>query len=211
MFEVLWTILLGIIGGIISSIIVSRVFMIQGEYRQQIKAVENIIGKLGLIAGYLEACRAVFELSYDENLRKKKEMQEKGYKSEMEYYYAHKDKDWISVSETLKVFKSHLLKSVEMIREEILDLNIEEKDLAKLIGNIMNYTNDISPAKELDFSTINQLKKKQNEILNEFESCKQFSGKQLFRLILKDKVMIILYILVGIIVVLTGLSFMLGL
>ena len=31
-FDVLWTILLGVIGGIVSSLIVSRVFLIQGEY-----------------------------------------------------------------------------------------------------------------------------------------------------------------------------------
>ena len=39
MFDVLWTILLGIVGGVISSVIVSRVFMIQGEYQQQVKFI----------------------------------------------------------------------------------------------------------------------------------------------------------------------------
>ena len=80
MFDVLWTILLGIVGGVISSVIVSRVFMIQGEYQQQVKFIENIIRKLGMIAGYLSACRAVFEVSYDQDMRIENEMKEKGYK-----------------------------------------------------------------------------------------------------------------------------------
>lgn len=44
-FNVLWTILLGVIGGIVSSLIVSRVFVIQGEYQQQLTFVAHILKK----------------------------------------------------------------------------------------------------------------------------------------------------------------------
>ena len=49
-FNVLWTILLGVIGGIVSSLIVSRVFVIQGEYQQQLTFVAHILKKVNYIS-----------------------------------------------------------------------------------------------------------------------------------------------------------------
>lgn len=210
MFDFLWTILLGIIGGVISSVIVSRVFMIQGEYQQQVKFVEGITRKLGLIAGYLSACRAVFEVSYDQDIRVENEIREKGYKCEMDYYAANRDKDWISTSEILKTFKSYLLKTAETANEEILNANITDKELNRLLGDIREYLHNIESVKELNFSTINQFRKKEQKLLDEFENCKRVSGKQLVTLVLKDKVMIVLYILVGLLTAFTGLSFVFG-
>ena len=210
MFDFLWTILLGIIGGIISSVIVSRVFMIQGEYQQQVKFIEHIIRKLGMIAGYLSACRAVFEVSYDQDIRIENEIREKGYKCEMDYYAANRDNDWISTSEILKTFKSYLLKTAETANEEILNANITDKELNRLLGDIREYLHNIESVKELNFSTINQFRKKEQKLLDEFENCKRVSGKQLVTLVLKDKVMIVLYILVGLLTAFTGLSFVFG-
>lgn len=210
MFDVLWTILLGIIGGIISSVIVSRVFMIQGEYQQQVKFVEGIIRKLGMITGYLSACKAVFEVSYDEDVRIEHEMKEKGYKCEMEYYAAHRDKDWISTKEVLKTFKSEMLKIVEAAKEDILNSNVDDKNLSELLRAVMDYLHDISSAKELNFSAINQFAISERKILNSFDNCKRISGKQLMKLVLKDKVMVVLYVLVGVLVVSTCLAFAFG-
>ena len=210
MFDILWTILLGIIGGIISSVIVSRVFMIQGEYQQQVKFVESIIRKLGMIAGYLSACRAVFEVSYDQDVLIENEMKEKGYKDEMEYYAAHRDKDWISASGILETFKSHLLKTAEATNEEILNSNITDSKLYGLLGDIRDYLHSIESIKDLNFSVINELRKKEQKLLDEFENCKRVSGKQLMKLVLKDKLMIVLYVLVGLLIATTGLAFAFG-
>ena len=210
MFDILWTILLGIIGGIISSVIVSRVFMIQGEYQQQVKFVESIIRKLGMIAGYLSACRAVFEVSYDQDIRIENEMKEKGYKCEREYYAANRDKDWISTSGILQTFKSHLLKTAEAANEEILNSNITDNKLNGLLGDIREYLHNIESIKDLNFSVINELRKKEQKLLDEFENCKRVSGKQLIKLVLKDKLMIVLYVLVGLLIVSTWLAFAFG-
>ena len=151
MFNVLWNILLGIVGGIISSVIVSRVFFIQGEYQQQTKFVDGIIGKLATIRAYLSVCKSVFEVSYDENIRIEKEMKDKGYRCEMEYYAAHKDKNWISVKDLLDKFKSTLLKVVETAQDEIVNSNVTDKYLAEILCDISNYLHDISSTKELNF------------------------------------------------------------
>lgn len=92
-FEILFNFLVGILGGIISSIIVSRVFFIQGEFQQQLRFVEQIVRKLGMLSGYFLAVKAVFEVDYDGELEMKQEMQQKGYKTEEEYYAAHKEKN----------------------------------------------------------------------------------------------------------------------
>ena len=189
MFDVLWTILLGIVGGVISSVIVSRVFM---------------------IAGYLSACRAVFEVSYDQDMRIENEMKEKGYKCETEYYVANKDKDWISTSEILKTFKSYLLKTVETAKEEILNSNITDKELNGLLGDISEYLYDVESVKELNFSTINEFRKEEQKLFDKFENCKRVSGKQLISLVLKDKLMVVLYVIVGVLVISTCLAFTFG-
>ena len=207
MFDFLWTILLGITGGIISSVIVSRVFMIQGEYQQQVKFVESIIKKLGMISGYLSACRVVFEVSHEQDVLIENEMKENGYKDEMKYYAAHREKNCILTNGILETFKSHLLKTVEKTNEEILNSIITDRKWYGLLGNIRDYLHDIESIKELNFSVINELSKKEQKVLDDYESCKRVSNKQWIKLVLKDKLMIALYVLIVLLIVATSLDF----
>lgn len=210
MFNVLWNILLGIVGGIISSVIVSRVFFIQGEYQQQTKFVDGIIRKLAMIRAYLSVCKSVFEVSYDEDIRIEEEMKDKGYRCEMEYYAAHKDKNWISVKDLLDKFKSTLLKVVETAEDEIENSNVTDKYLAEILCDISNYLHDISSTKELNFSALNRFEKSERLIFEKYDKSKRISGKQLLKLVVKDKVMIVLYILLCLIIAATVFSFALG-
>lgn len=105
-FNTLWTIILGICGGIISSIIVSRVFMIQTDFQNQLQVVEQAIRRLSLISGYISAVKAVFEVSYDEDIKMEKE----GFKCEMAYIAAHSDKEWISKSALLELLLNEVKK-----------------------------------------------------------------------------------------------------
>ena len=102
------------------------------------------------------------------------------------------------------------MKTAETANEEILNANITDKELNRLLGDIREYLHNIESVKELNFSTINQFRKKEQKLLDEFENCKRVSGKQLVTLVLKDKVMIVLYILVGLLTAFTGLSFVFG-
>ena len=129
----------------------------------------------------------------------------------MEYYAAHKDKKWISETDLLNTFRTELLKVVETAKSEINNANIADQDLSNLLRDINEYLHSISSTKEFNFSIINDLKKTEQEILNKFDDCKRVSGKQLTKLVLKDKVMIALYILVGLIIVSTCLTFAFGL
>lgn len=200
-FEVLFNLLLGVLGGIISSVIVSRVFLIQGEYQQQLRFVEQTIRKLGMLSGYFRAVKAVFEIDYDGELKMQQEMRQKGYKTEEEYYAANKDKDWISKSALLRTFLIEMKKVTKVAKEEIYNARIGDKQLTEILTLILEHLSDVDRIKEFSFSQLHEFEKKQKEITNRYETYRRVSGKQLTKLILKDKTMIILYVLVGIIVV----------
>ena len=95
MFNILFNLSLGIIGGIISSIIVSRIFMIQGNYHEQINSFNLLIRKLGYIDGIFWGIRAVLEVSYDTDEKIKNEMIQKGYKTKRPFQVLCKPKKLI--------------------------------------------------------------------------------------------------------------------
>jgi len=200
-FDVLFNLLVGVLGGIISSVIVSRVFFIQGEHQQQLRFVEHIIRKLGMLSGYFQAVKAVFEVDYDGELKMHQEMRQKGYKTEEEYYAANKDKDWISKSALLNTFLLEMKKITKAAEEEIYNSRIVDKQLTEILTHIMEHLSEIDRIKEFSFSQLHELEKKQEDITNRYEAYRRVSGKQLTKLILKDKTMIVLYVLVGIIMV----------
>lgn len=202
-FEVLLNFLVGILGGIISSVIVSRVFFIQGEFQQQLRFVEQIVRKLGMLSGYFLAVKAVFEVDYDGELEMKQEMQQKGYKTEEEYYAAHKEKNWISKSALLNAFLVEIKKIIGEAKEEIRNARIDDKQLTEILTSIMEHLSEMNKIKEFSFLQLHNFEKKQDEIVNQYETYRKVSGKQLTKLILKDRTMIVLYVLVGIIIVCT--------
>ena len=107
----LWNLILGISGGIISGIIVSRIFLIQGDFQNQINSFELLLRKLGYTSGMLFGIRTVQEFSYDSDIKMHNEMKKEGISTEEEYYKAHIDVNWISkdrlVSDLLKECKHH--------------------------------------------------------------------------------------------------------
>ena len=199
-FNVLCTILLGIIGGIISSLIVSKVFLIQSKYQNQISFVTQIIRKLNYISAFLDWAKAILEVSYDTDLEIKREMQEKGYKTEMEYYYAHKDKDWIKKSDVLDLFRKEISKTAEEINSDVANTSVDDPKLIELLRDIMVYVHEVSSVKELSFSGIGQFKQKEHDLLERYDNCVHMSGRTLCKLIFKDKMMIILIIFIVVLI-----------
>ncbi len=202
-FNFLWTILLGVIGGIISSFIVSRVFLIQDKYQQQLTFVSHIFQKISYISAFLQSSKTIFEVSYDQNIEMKREMREKGYKTEAEYYCAHKDVDWIKKSDVLDLFKEKINKTAESIQSEIASSHILDSKLSELLHEIWEYTREVSSEKNLSFRRIEDFARKEKSLYESYNKCMKASGKTLFKLIVKDKLMIILFTLVALLLVAT--------
>ena len=209
-FNALWTILLGVIGGIISSLIVSRVFLIQSEYQDQVRFVDRIIRKVGYISSFLYSAEAILKVSYDHNIQMEKEIKEKGYDSEKEYYAAHTDEDWISKKDVLDVFHKEIAKTTKLIHEDLSDNFVKDTQLNVLIRDVVSYVHDVSSIKEYTFSQISQLTKKEQDLLKQYDMCIRLSGKKLVGLVVKDKIMFLLFVIVGILIVGTIFAFSLG-
>ena len=126
------------------------------------------------------------------------------------YLSVCKDKNWISFKDLLDKFKSTLLKVVETAQDEIANSNVTDKYLAEILCDISNYLHDISSTKEWNFSALNRFEKSERLIFEKYDKSKRISGKQLLKLVVKDKVMIVLYILLCLIIAATVFSFALG-
>ena len=87
-------------------------------------------------------------------------------------------------------------------------LIIEESYLQRFF-HTLKYVSSLSSTKEMSFSKLNELEKQCKEILNDYDLYKNTSRKTLLTLILKDKVMIVLYILVLLIIIATVTAYML--
>ena len=209
-FNALWTILLGVVGGIVSSLIVSRVFFIQEEYQRQFKYVNGIIRKMGSISAWLQSIKAIFKVSYDQDVKIEREMKEKGYRSEMEYYAAHSEVDWISKNDVLEVFRKEIARTAKSIQDDVTNNPVEDTQLNKIVRDILTYVHDVSSTKDYTFSSINQFEVKEKDILEKYDACQKLSGRKLIKQVFKDKIMIILFIIVVFLIVGTILSFTLG-
>ena len=66
--SVLWDISLGIISGVISSVIVSKVFLIYGDNQKQLEILETNINKIDFIHGELSAMKKVTEVFHDQEI-----------------------------------------------------------------------------------------------------------------------------------------------
>lgn len=95
-------------------------------------------------------------------------------------------------------------------KEEIRNARIDDKQLTEILTSIMEHLSEMNKIKEFSFSQLHKFEKKQDEIVNQYETYRKVSGKQLTKLVLKDKTMIVLYVLVGIIIVCTIVTHCIG-
>ena len=210
-FNVLWTILIGVLGGIISSLIVSRVFFIQGEHQEKIKFVERVVRKLSSILTYLSFYKTVFQVDYDQEIQMEREKREKGYKTDEEYYAAHKEKRWISKDDLLKAVKKEIDGVQKIISSDIVNTPIKDEKLNALLGDIMSFTHKVCSEKEYTFSAIDKLMRQGQELQNRYDDFVHVSGRTLLKAVLKDKIMIVLYMVVAILIIGTIISGVYGL
>ena len=125
-FQLFWNLILGISGGIISGIIVSRIFLIQGDFQNQINSFDLLLRKLGYTSGMLFGIRTVQEFSYDSDIKMHNEMKKEGISTEEEYYKAHIDVNWISKDRLVSDLLKECKKMNTSLKDELMDLHINE-------------------------------------------------------------------------------------
>lgn len=117
--------------------------------------------------------------------------------------------NWISKDRLVSDLLKECKKMNTSLKDELMDLHINESGLQKILDKLNKYVSSLSSTKEMSFSKLNELEKQCKEILNDYDLYKNTSRKTLLTLILKDKVMIVLYILVLLIIIATVTAYML--
>lgn len=211
-FTILSTIVIGIIGGIISSITVSRVFLIQDEYRNQLESIRMIVRKLGAIAAMLDITKATLELSFDESVNIKKAIQKKDYKSQVELY-GYKEGTMVALNDVFNIYREELKKTVDSVYSDISNLSnlsFQDNRLRELVHSINDYMQNIRELKEFTFSGINPLISAGKEVMKQYNDISRHTGKTIIKRVIKDKTMIIVFSVIGILIIGVIISYYLG-
>lgn len=199
--NLLWNILLGVIGGIISSVIVSRVFLLHSELQNYFDSLESGLRKIHYLHGIIRSLKMVMQLDYDTDIDKQEQMKIHGYKSEDEYYASKKGVRWVDAVELKKTLVKLANDEATKVFDELRNLNIKGKEANKVLEIYVTYVNIIKSMQEAPFSLVDETTRLYNQAIDQFDQYKSKSGNRLVKRILTDKVMIFLFVVVLLIVV----------
>lgn len=199
--NLLWNILLGVIGGIISSVIVSRVFLLHSELQNYFDSLESGLRKIHYLHGIIRSLKMVMQLDYDTDIDKQEQMKIHGYKSEDEYYASKKGARWVDAVELKKTLVKLANDEATKVFDELRNLNIKGKEANKVLEIYVTYVNKIKSMQEAPFSLVDETTRLYNQAIDQFDQYKSKSGNRLVKRILTDKVMIFLFVVVLLIVV----------
>lgn len=195
MHNLLFNLLIGIIGGIFSSIIVSRIFLIGQELEIQLDILRKNSYCLGSISAFFDVIEIILKNAYDTSVE---------LKHNPEYSNSH---DLIELKPTIDTLcKEILIKSIDEIDQFNDSLIITEKTLYKLHTDTVQITKEFKDIKDYKFDTIDSCKKQISDLNTRYSKCFKEKNSKFFSLVLKDKIMIVLYIVFLLICVLTLLT-----
>ena len=150
----------------------------------------------------MEMCRAVLELKYDTNSKAKKEAKDKKYNSVEQYYANHTEEDWISASDVMNVITGNMDDYIGRIRNINVVLDIKENELRGLYNRATSVLSKVEKPKDIDFAKIKDNISMIKQIESDYDKYKKRIGSKLFKMILKDKVMLLI-LAVFVIVIIT--------
>ena len=173
---------IGIIGGIYSGVIVSRMFLIREEYQEQIEILRKSFYYLGGITAFFEVVEIILKNMLDTSVELKKNA---------DYIKNHNLKDGDSIIEALK--NEILNKNIEKICANEFTLVLKEKELAELQHKTSETVKKFKYIEDFKFETIDNCKKEINSLKETFEQCFKRRTKTFFALVIKDKILIVLF------------------
>lgn len=195
MHTFLLNLLIGIIGGIFSSIIVSRIFLIRQELQNQIDILRMNSYCLGGIFAFFDVIEIILKNSFDTAIEIKRDPS---------YALTHNLKD--SEPTIAALYKEILVKNIDTIDKNDHIISIKEKNLYELHRDTVQTVKEFKELKDYKFDTIDTCKKQLNALTKRYEKCFKNQSTTYFSLIIKDKIMIILYIVFVLICILTFLT-----
>lgn len=201
----LWNIFIGIFSGVISSVIVSKVFLIYGDNQKQLEILETNINKIDFIHGELSAMKKVTEVFHD---------QEIDMRSRANLYEGASDEEIISSQEMTDDFQKRILvmlkKDIDKINVELNHIFCVNQEAMVVIKSYSDYIRRIKKMKACTFSAYNEIDELWNRADKQFEKYARSNKKRLIKQILTDRFLIILCIIILLIIVTAAITQILG-
>lgn len=195
-FDILWNIILGVTGGIISSVIVSRVFLIQGDNQKQLELLETNINKISYIHGELSVIKKVAEIIHDQEIDMRNRAEPYAGASDAEILSSQRMMDDLQ-SEILGVLK----KDIDKTNVELDHIFLVNQEAMVVIKSCLDYVQKIQAMKNCSFAVFDELDKLWNNANKQFENYAISNKKRLLKQIATDRIMLVLYIIVFLIVI----------
>lgn len=185
MHSFLINLLIGILGGIYSSVIVSRFLLLREELEEQINILRKRMYDFGTLTAFFEVTEMILKLQSDTSQEIEDEI-----KRDPEYLVTH---DIIHASDVIKTMKVELLdKTVEKICREDNPLVLKQKQFIELRSETETIVRKYKDIKQFKFKTVDDSKKEIKELEHKYESCISKRNKYMFAQLIKDKVLIVL-------------------
>ena len=201
----LWNIFIGIFSGVISGIIVSKVFLIYGDNQKQLEILETNINKIDFIHGELSIMKKVTEGFHD---------QEIDMRSRANPYEGASDEEIITSQEMTDDLQKRILvmlkKDIDKINVELNHIFCVNQEAMVVIKSYSDYIRRIKKMKACTFSAYNEIDELWNRADKQFEKYARSNKKRLIKQIMTDPFLIVLCIFVLLIIVITVITQILG-
>ena len=185
MHNFLVNLIIGIIGGIFSSVIVTRVFLIRSELEDQIEILKMTVYRFGSIKAYFDVIEEILKLSSDTSSEIEQEIQK-----DPSYLSTH---DIIHAGDAINSIKATLLdKTINEICNQDVSFVLKNHEYKKLQYEAIQTIQKYKEIKEFKFKTIDTCKKEVQELEHKYNQCFKEKGKEFIRLLFKDKILIAL-------------------
>lgn len=182
MHDFVVNLVIGIIGGIYSGVIVSRIFLIREEYQEQLELLRKSYYHLGGIIAFFDVVEIILKNMLDTSVELQKDP---------DYIKSHNLKDGDSIIKALK--KEILDKNIEEICINETSLILKEKDLMELQHKTCETVKKFKDIKVFKFEIIDNCRREIDSLKERFEQCFKGKTKSFFVFVIKDKILIVLF------------------
>ena len=198
MHSFLINLIIGIIGGIFSSVIVTRVFLVRSELEEQIEVLRMTAFRFVSINTFFDIIEQLLKLSSDTSTEIEREIQK-----DPTYLNTH---DIIHARDAINSIKTNLLdKIVNEICDQDVSFVLKNKEYNKLQNETVQTIHKYKDIKEFKFKTIDTCRKEIQELEKKYNHCIKGKRKEFIKLLFCDKTLIVLAFIFIVLCILTAI------
>ena len=184
---ILQNLLIGILGGLYSSLVVSRVFLIRSNLQEQIDYLREKFCYLGSLMAYFDVMEILLKTISDS----RDELKEK-IRRNPNYI---KEADLVNVDEMMHELKTEILdKAIKNICEEGSPIVLKEKEYINLHREMYDSVKNFSNIKKITFKDVDEGKKLLAELNNKYKKCEKRRNSIFIKLLVRDVTIIVLLV-----------------